>query len=112
MSSTETGSTAPAAASSWYLYMLECRDGALYTGISTNVARRYAAHCAGKGARYTRLNPPQRIVLIHPFADKSQALKAEHAVKRLSAAAKRQLAAKGDLGDWLAARAAQPDTTQ
>lgn len=90
----------------WQLYVLECRDGALYTGISNDVARRYAAHCAGKGARYTRLNPPQRIALIHAFADKSQALKAEYAFKRLSAAAKRQLVAGGDLSDWLAARAA------
>lgn len=99
MSKTET----PAAATrQWYLYVLECRDGALYTGISTDVARRYAAHRAGKGARYTRLNPPQRIALVHPCADKSQALKAEHALKRLSATAKRQLVALGDLSDWLA----------
>ncbi|WP_342773776.1 GIY-YIG nuclease family protein [Aquitalea aquatilis] len=112
MSSTEADNTAPAAASSWYLYMLECRDGALYTGISTDVTRRYAAHCAGKGARYTRLNPPQRIVLIHPFADKSQALKAEHAIKRLSAAAKRQLAAQGDLNAWLATSPRQASDTQ
>lgn len=112
MNSTEAANDQPVAATSWYLYMLECRDGALYTGISTDVMRRYAAHCAGKGARYTRLNPPQRIVLVHPFADKSQALKAEYAVKRLSAAIKRQLAAQGDLSAWLAARAAQPDTTQ
>jgi len=111
MSKTEANSS-PAPAGCWYLYMLECRDGALYTGISTDVARRYAAHCAGKGARYTRLNPPQRIALVHPFADKSQALKAEHALKRLSAATKRQLVAGGDLSDWLAARAAEPDSTQ
>ncbi|NWK77605.1 GIY-YIG nuclease family protein [Aquitalea sp. LB_tupeE] len=96
----------------WQLYVLECRDGALYTGISNNVARRYAAHLAGKGARYTRLNPPQRIALVHPFADKSQALKAEYAFKRLSAAAKRQLVAGGDLSDWLAARIAPPEPAQ
>jgi putative endonuclease len=96
----------------WHLYVLECRDGALYTGISNDVARRYAAHLAGKGARYTRLNPPQRIALVHPFADKSQALKAEYAFKRLSAATKRQLVAGSDLSEWLATRAAQPDSTQ
>ncbi|WP_338024032.1 GIY-YIG nuclease family protein [Aquitalea denitrificans] len=96
----------------WHLYVLECRDGALYTGISNDVARRYAAHLAGKGARYTRINPPQRIALVHPFADKSQALKAEYAFKRLSAAAKRQLVAGGDLSGWLTARAAPTDTNQ
>ena len=111
MSKTECPSS-PAPAGCWYLYMLECSDGALYTGISNDVARRYAAHCAGKGARYTRLNPPQRIALVHAFADKSQALKAEHALKRLSAAAKRQLVAGGNLDNWLAARSAQPDPAQ
>ena len=99
-------------AGQWHLYVLECRDGALYTGISNDVARRYAAHLAGKGARYTRLNPPQRIALVYPFADKSQALKAEYAFKRLSAAAKRQLVAGGDLSDWLVARSTQPDPAQ
>ncbi|WP_062788788.1 GIY-YIG nuclease family protein [Aquitalea pelogenes] len=96
----------------WHLYVLECRDGALYTGISNDVARRYAAHLAGKGARYTRLNPPQRIALVYPFADKSQALKAEYAFKRLSAAAKRQLVASGDLRDWLAERTTPPEPAQ
>jgi len=98
----------PEPASGWYLYMLECRDGALYTGISNDVQRRYAAHVAGKGARYTRLNPPQRIALVHAFADKSQALRAEYALKRLSAAAKRQLVELGSLDAWLAAHASQP----
>lgn len=78
---------------SWFLYMLECRDGSLYTGITTDVARRYAAHAAGKGARYTRLNPPERVVLVLAFDDKSAALKAEYAVKQLSAAEKRALCA-------------------
>ena len=103
---------APTPPRQWHLYVLECRDGALYTGISNDVARRYAAHLAGKGARYTRINPPQRIALVHPFADKSQALKAEYAFKRLSAATKRQLVADGDLSDWLATRAAQPHPAQ
>ncbi|WP_024301015.1 GIY-YIG nuclease family protein [Pseudogulbenkiania sp. MAI-1] len=82
---------------SWYLYMLECRGGSLYTGITTDVARRYAAHAAGKGARYTRLYPPERVALVLAFDDKSAALKAEYAVKQLSAAEKRALcAAHGD----------------
>ena len=38
----------------WYVYLIECRDGSLYTGIATDVDRRYAEHVAGKGARYTR----------------------------------------------------------
>lgn len=79
---------------SWYLYLLECRGGSLYTGISNNVEKRYAAHVAGKGARYTRSFPPERIALVLEFTDKSEALRAELAVKAMSAAQKRA---------WLAA---------
>jgi len=84
---------------SWYLYLLECRGGSLYTGISNNVEKRYAAHVAGKGARYTRSFPPERIALVLAFADKGEALRAELAVKAMSAAQKRA---------WLAAHAISP----
>jgi putative endonuclease len=69
----------------WYLYLIECLDGAIYTGITVNVAARYAAHCAGKGARYTRSNPPLRLICSTPFPDRSAASKAEYAIKQLSA---------------------------
>ena len=42
----------------WYVYLIECRDGSVYTGIATDVARRFSEHAAGKGARYTRAHPP------------------------------------------------------
>ncbi len=74
----------------WYLYLLECRGGSLYTGITTDVERRYAMHAAGKGARYTRLHPPERIALVVAFDSKSDALKAEYAIKRFSPAEKRR----------------------
>ncbi|XLM20750.1 GIY-YIG nuclease family protein, partial [Chromobacterium piscinae] len=70
----------------WFLYVLRCADGALYTGVSTDVARRYRQHQAGKGARYTRLNPPVSIEMVVEYPDRSAALRAEHAFKRLSAA--------------------------
>ncbi|AUH52890.1 GIY-YIG nuclease family protein [Chromobacterium sp. ATCC 53434] len=73
----------------WFLYVLRCADGALYTGVSTDVARRYRQHQAGKGARYTRLNPPVAVALIVEYPGRSAALQAEHAFKQLSAAAKR-----------------------
>ena len=72
----------------WFLYVLRCRDGALYTGVTTDVARRYAQHAAGKGARYTRLNPPQALALVLICAGRSEALQAEYAFKRLDRAAK------------------------
>jgi putative endonuclease len=78
----------------WFLYVIECAGGRLYTGISTDVARRYAAHAAGKGARYTRLHPPERILLTVEFDGRSTALKAEYAFKQLSAAEKRAFCAR------------------
>lgn len=80
----------------WYLYVLHCQGGSLYTGITTDVKKRYAAHAAGKGARYTRSFPPQGIALVVQFDSKGDALAAEHAVKAMSAAQKRA---------WLAAQA-------
>ncbi|MFZ5561344.1 MAG: GIY-YIG nuclease family protein [Pseudomonadota bacterium] len=69
---------------SWFLYVLECRDGSLYTGITVDVETRFARHLAGRGARYTRARPPVRIVAVVAYPDRSSASKAEHAVKQLS----------------------------
>lgn len=77
----------------WYVYLIECMDGSVYTGVAVDVARRYAQHAAGKGARYTRSHPPRRLLASFEHPDRSSALKAEHAIKRLSAADKRALVA-------------------
>ncbi|BEV72540.1 MULTISPECIES: GIY-YIG nuclease family protein [unclassified Paludibacterium] len=79
----------PVAARPWYLYVIACRGGSLYTGISTDVARRYQQHASGRGARYTRSHPPEKLLLSIEFPDRSEALKAEYAFKQLSAAEKR-----------------------
>ena len=76
----------------WFVYLIECTDGSVYTGVAVDVQRRYAEHAAGKGARYTRSHPPARLLASFPHPDRSSALKAEHAIKRLSAAEKRALA--------------------
>ena len=75
----------------WFVYLLECRDGSLYTGIAVDVARRYAQHASGKGARYTRANPPVKVLASFPYPDRSTASRAEHAIKRLKPACKRAL---------------------
>lgn len=75
----------------WCVYLLQCRDGSLYTGITVDVQRRFAQHLAGKGARYTRAHPPQRIVAVIEQPDRSSATRAEAAIKRLSPAQKRAL---------------------
>lgn len=67
----------------WVLYLLECRDGTLYAGITTDLERRFAEHASGKGARYTRSHPPVRVVASMHFVDRSTASKAEAVLKRL-----------------------------
>lgn len=74
----------------WYLYLIECTDGSIYTGITTDVAARYAAHEQGKGAKYTRSHPPLRLLGSEVHPDRSSASKAEYNVKRLSAEQKRR----------------------
>lgn len=71
-------------ASSWYLYMLRCGDGSLYTGITTDVERRLEAHRSGKGAKYTRGRGPLELVYREKCEDHSAALKRELEVKALS----------------------------
>jgi putative endonuclease len=78
---------------SWYLYLIECADGSVYTGITTDVATRFDEHAAGKGARYTRSRKPRAVLASFPLADRSSASRAEYWVKQLSAAQKRELAA-------------------
>lgn len=72
----------------WWLYLLICRDGRTYTGIATDVAARFAAHSSGKGAKFTRSNPPVRVLGSRAFPSKSDALKAEAALKKLDRTAK------------------------
>jgi putative endonuclease len=76
----------------WHLYVLECAGGRLYTGITVDIDARYKAHAGGRGAKFTRSFPPRRIVLTQTFANRSEALKAEHAFKKLSPEEKRKLA--------------------
>lgn len=68
----------------WYLYILRCGDGSLYTGITTDVQKRLLAHRQGKGAKYTRGRGPLELVYQEACPDHSQALRRELAVKALS----------------------------
>lgn len=67
----------------WYLYLIECADGSLYTGIATDVERRFREHISGMGARYTRSRKAIRLVASRPIGSRSDALRAEIAIKRL-----------------------------
>ncbi|MCE3028915.1 GIY-YIG nuclease family protein [Salinicola sp. JS01] len=90
------GDDAPAvAARPWYLYLIETAAGALYTGITTDVARRFAEHSRGKGARALRGRGPLTLRHVEQVGSQSEALKREAAIKRLGAVQKRR---------WLAQR--------
>ena len=67
----------------WYLYILRCKDGSLYTGITTDVEKRLEAHQSGKGAKYTRGRGPLELVYKEECGDHSDALKRELEIKRL-----------------------------
>lgn len=76
------------AAVQWWVYLLLCRDGRTYAGIATDVARRFRLHQAGKGAKFTRANRPVVILGVQACADRSMALRAEHALKQMTPAGK------------------------
>lgn len=67
----------------YYVYLLRCGDGTLYAGFTNDLARRLAAHNAGKGAKYTRGRRPVELVYWESFSNKSSALRREYAIKRL-----------------------------
>jgi len=80
--------------SQWYVYMVRCADGSLYTGIAKDPARRLAEHNAGRGAKYTRGRLPVTLVYREAVANRGAALKREYAIKQLTAARKRDLVLK------------------
>lgn len=67
----------------WAVYLIECADGRVYTGIARDPHTRYAKHLSGKGARFTRSNPPRALLGWVWVADKSAALRLEMAWKKL-----------------------------
>jgi putative endonuclease len=80
-----------AAARGWRVYILRCRDGSLYTGATNDLARRLAAHAAGRGARYTRSRLPVVLCWCEPARGRGAALRREAALKRLRRAEKLRL---------------------
>ena len=79
---------------SWFVYMLRCGDGTLYTGVTDDVPRRLAAHRVGKGAKYTRGRGPLKLVYQEQVPDKSAALRREYQIKQLPKQEKEDLIAK------------------
>ncbi|HET7239723.1 MAG TPA: TIGR02453 family protein [Gemmatimonadales bacterium] len=75
----------------WFVYLARCADGSLYTGVTTDPARRERAHNRGRGAAYTRSRRPVRLVHLEPARDRGAALRRELAIKRLTRAGKEAL---------------------
>ena len=80
----------------WRVYIIECQDGSLYTGITIDLEKRLAAHNAGKGAKYTTSRRPVRLVYREGAANRSEASKRENAIKKLNRNDKLALCAKQD----------------
>ena len=86
----------PSQGSSHYVYVIECADGTLYTGYTTDVERRVAEHDAGEGAKYTRGRTPVTLRHVESFDSKSAAMSREHAIKSLTRAEKERLIGDGE----------------
>ena len=80
----------------WYVYMLRCGDGSLYTGSTTDVERRLREHQGGTGARYTRSRPPVTLAYAEKAPDRSAAQRREAAIKKLPRAQKLKVIGKGE----------------
>ena len=82
-------------AAPWWVYVLRCADGSLYTGITTDLDRRLAEHNAGRAAKYTRTRRPVELAWCESASDRSAASCREAAIKKLSRHAKAMLIARG-----------------
>jgi len=80
-----------APASTWYLYIIETEGGRLYTGITTDLERRFAEHREGRGAKFFRRDPPSRRVYQAVFANRAAASREEYRIKRLTKCQKEAL---------------------
>ena len=68
----------------WWVYMISCHGEKIYTGTAIDPEARYEAHRSGKGAAFTRANPPVALLRCVPFASRSEACRAEAALKKIS----------------------------
>ena len=68
----------------FYTYLILTENNTLYCGYTNDIEKRYIAHCSGKGAKYTRFNKPLKIAYLEIFDDKSDAMKRESQIKKLS----------------------------
>ncbi len=75
----------------WYVYIVECADGTLYTGITTDINRRLLEHNSGNGAKYTKTRRPVKLKALFEALNRSEASKEEYRIKKLTRAEKIEL---------------------
>ena len=95
----------------WLVYLLRCRDGSLYAGITNDLVKRLKAHSAGRASKYTRCRLPVRLAYSEPQKSKSAALKREAAIKRMRRAEKDRLLASSPPASIPNPVPDQPDAT-
>ena len=91
----------PTAPRIWFVYLLECQNGLLYAGITPDLATRFALHCSGRGAAFTRINKPARMLAAIACTDRSAASRLEWRIKQLRPQQKRSLAASWPMQNGL-----------
>ena len=84
----------------WFLYIVECKDRTLYTGISTDISRRIAEHVSGKGSKYLRSRSPLKLVHSEVFRTRGRALKREAEIKRWTRSMKQALIRTGSPAEY------------
>jgi putative endonuclease len=75
----------------YYVYIVRCNDGSYYTGHAKDVKKRFEMHKRGRGARYTRMHEPEKLVYVEQFESRSEAMRQERKIKTLSHNKKQQL---------------------
>jgi predicted GIY-YIG superfamily endonuclease len=75
----------------WYVYIIEASDGSLYTGVTTDVKRRFNEHCGTKGARFFRGRKPIKVVYTENHPDRGSAQRREAEIKKLKRVCKLEL---------------------
>jgi len=76
---------------SYYVYILRCKDGSYYTGHAKDVEKRFELHKKGRGARYTRMHEPEKLVYMEEFESRGDAMRRERRIKTLSHNKKQRL---------------------
>lgn len=92
----------------WFVYMLRCRDGSIYTGCTNNIQKRLATHNSGKGARYTRARLPVVLAYVEQAVSYSAALKREYSLKQFTKSAKEKLIDSFDFVSFLNGTSEKP----